>query len=202
MQGGRSGRGEQVIYEEANPTAEVTIGMVGKYVSLPDAYKSVNEALKHGGLKTRLSVNIKYIDSQDIETRGAELLEGLDAILVPGGFGERGVEGKIQAAQYAREKDPLPGYLPRHAGCHDRIRPQRGRHGRAHSSEFKRIVPIRWWVSSPSGWMTKATSRLVPRSPIWAVPCVWVPSSATWSKVQGTPDVRQPDHLRAPPSPL
>ena len=94
---------EQVIYEEANPTAEVTIGMVGKYVSLPDAYKSVNEALKHGGLKTRLSVNIKYIDSQDIETRGAELLEGLDAILVPGGFGERGVEGKILAAQYARE---------------------------------------------------------------------------------------------------
>ena len=94
---------EQVIYEEANPTAEVTIGMVGKYVSLPDAYKSVNEALKHGGLKTRLSVNIKYIDSQDIETRGAELLEGLDAILVPGGFGERGVEGKILAAKYARE---------------------------------------------------------------------------------------------------
>ncbi|MCV5784656.1 CTP synthetase, partial [Escherichia coli] len=94
---------EQVIYEEATPTGEVTIGMVGKYVSLPDAYQSVNEALKHGGLKTRHSVNIKYIDSPDIETRGAELLEGLDAILVPGGFGERGVEGKILAAQYARE---------------------------------------------------------------------------------------------------
>ncbi|MGL5947743.1 MAG: CTP synthase [Aeromonas sp.] len=94
---------EQVIFEEANPTAEVTIGMVGKYVSLPDAYKSVNEALKHGGLKNRLSVTIKYIDSQDIEVRGNELLEGLDAILVPGGFGERGVEGKIMAAQYARE---------------------------------------------------------------------------------------------------
>ncbi|MEX6001426.1 glutamine hydrolyzing CTP synthase [Providencia vermicola] len=94
---------EQVIYEEANPTGEVTIGMVGKYVELPDAYKSVIEALKHGGLKNRLTVNIKLIDSQDVETRGVELLKGLDAILVPGGFGERGIEGKIMTARYARE---------------------------------------------------------------------------------------------------
>ncbi|MGL5759173.1 glutamine hydrolyzing CTP synthase [Plesiomonas sp.] len=96
---------EQVIYEEANPTAEVTIGMVGKYIELPDAYKSVNEALKHGGLKNRLTVNIRYIDSQDVETKGVELLKGLDAILVPGGFGSRGVEGKIMAARYARENN-------------------------------------------------------------------------------------------------
>ncbi|WP_036772035.1 glutamine hydrolyzing CTP synthase [Photorhabdus australis] len=94
---------EQVIYEEANPSGEVTIGMVGKYVELPDAYKSVIEALKHGGLKNRLTVNIKLIDSQDVETRGIELLKGLDAILVPGGFGGRGVEGKIMTARYARE---------------------------------------------------------------------------------------------------
>ncbi|MBS9433594.1 MULTISPECIES: glutamine hydrolyzing CTP synthase [Photorhabdus] len=94
---------EQVIYEEANPSGEVTIGMVGKYVELPDAYKSVIEALKHGGLKNRLTVNIKLLDSQDVETRGVELLKGLDAILVPGGFGGRGVEGKIMTARYARE---------------------------------------------------------------------------------------------------
>ncbi|WP_294963641.1 glutamine hydrolyzing CTP synthase [uncultured Gilliamella sp.] len=94
---------EQVIYEEANPVGEVTIGMVGKYIALPDAYKSVNEALKHGGLKNRLTVHIKYIDSEDLESRGTELLQGLDAILVPGGFGYRGVEGKIMAARYARE---------------------------------------------------------------------------------------------------
>ncbi|PSU45998.1 CTP synthetase [Photobacterium frigidiphilum] len=94
---------EQVIYEEANPTDEVTIGMVGKYIELPDAYKSVNEALKHAGLKNRLSVKIKYIDSQDVEAKGFEMLEGLDAILVPGGFGGRGIEGKIRTAQYARE---------------------------------------------------------------------------------------------------
>lgn len=130
---------EQVIYEEANPTGEVTIGMVGKYVSLPDAYKSVNEALKHGGLKTRHSVNIKYIDSQDIETRGAEQLEGLDAILVPGGFGERGVEGKILAAQYAREnKIPYLGIcLGMQVAMIEFARNVAGMEG-AHSSEFKK----------------------------------------------------------------
>ncbi len=94
---------EQVLYAESNPVGEVNIGMVGKYVELPDAYKSVNEALKHAGLKTRLTVNIKYIDSQDIEAKGAhQLLGDLDAILVPGGFGERGIEGKIAAAHFAR----------------------------------------------------------------------------------------------------
>ncbi|CAM4086625.1 MULTISPECIES: CTP synthase [Pseudoalteromonas] len=94
---------EQVLYQESNPTGEVTIGMVGKYIELPDAYKSVNEALKHAGLKNRLTVNIQYVDSQDVESKGTELLANLDAILVPGGFGGRGVEGKILAAQYARE---------------------------------------------------------------------------------------------------
>ncbi len=94
---------EQVLYQESNPTGEVTIGMVGKYIELPDAYKSVNEALKHAGLKNRLTVNIEYVDSQDLESKGTELLSHLDAILVPGGFGGRGVEGKILAAKYARE---------------------------------------------------------------------------------------------------
>jgi len=96
---------EQVLYAESNPTGEVTIGMVGKYVELPDAYKSVNEALKHAGLKNRLTVNIKHIDSQDVESKGIHILHDLDAILVPGGFGERGIEGKIAAAKYAREND-------------------------------------------------------------------------------------------------
>jgi CTP synthase len=94
---------EQVLYQESNPTGEVKIGMVGKYIELPDAYKSVNEALKHAGLKNRLTVNIEYVDSQDLESKGTELLSHLDAILVPGGFGGRGVEGKILAAKYARE---------------------------------------------------------------------------------------------------
>lgn len=94
---------EQVLYQEANPVGEVTIGMVGKYIELPDAYKSVNEALKHAGLKNQVTVKIQYVDSQAVESKGTSILEELDAILVPGGFGERGVEGKIMAAQYARE---------------------------------------------------------------------------------------------------
>ncbi len=94
---------EQVLYQQANTTGEVTIGMVGKYVELHDAYKSVNEALKHGGLKNRLQVHIRYIDSEDVEVKGTDVLAGLDAILVPGGFGKRGIEGKIAAAKYARE---------------------------------------------------------------------------------------------------
>ena len=92
---------EQVVYQQAN--SEGAVGMVGKYVQLPDAYKSVNEALKHAGLKNRVHVKIRYIDSQSVETNGEETLEGIDAILVPGGFGNRGIEGKITAARYARE---------------------------------------------------------------------------------------------------
>ncbi|MDP5292198.1 CTP synthase (glutamine hydrolyzing) [Oceanimonas sp. CHS3-5] len=128
---------EQVIYEEANPVGEVTIGMVGKYIELPDAYKSVNEALKHGGLKSRLTVNIKYIDSQDLESKGVALLEGLDAILVPGGFGERGVEGKIMAARYAREnRVPYLGIcLGMQVALIEYARNVAGLEG-AHSSEF------------------------------------------------------------------
>ncbi|QTH65196.1 CTP synthase [Psychrosphaera ytuae] len=96
---------EQVLYEESNPIGEVTIGMVGKYVELPDAYKSVNEALKHAGLKNRLTVNIQYVDAQDLEIKGTGILDELDAILVPGGFGERGTDGKLLAVKYARENN-------------------------------------------------------------------------------------------------
>jgi len=96
---------EKVVSEEANTTSEVVIGMVGKYIELPDAYKSVNEALKHGGLKNAAKVRIKYIDSQDVEVKGEDALKNIDAILVPGGFGERGIEGKILAAKYARENN-------------------------------------------------------------------------------------------------
>ena len=133
---------EKVIYQQANANGEVTIGMVGKYVSLPDAYKSVNEALKHGGLKNHLSINIKYIDSQDVETKGTEILEGLDAILVPGGFGERGVEGKILAAQYAREnKIPYLGIcLGMQVAMIEFARNVAGLEG-AHSSEFSKNSP-------------------------------------------------------------
>lgn len=95
---------EQVAEAQQNPTSEVTIGMVGKYVDHADSYKSLIEALRHAGIKVRTKVNIQYIDSEEIELNGVEQLAKLDAILVPGGFGKRGVEGKILAAKYAREQ--------------------------------------------------------------------------------------------------
>src|SRR5882757_9945322 len=82
---------------------EVQVAMVGKYVDLADAYKSLNEALYHAGLHTGTRVKIRYIESEAVESQGARVLQGADAILVPGGFGERGIEGKIAAARYARE---------------------------------------------------------------------------------------------------
>lgn len=94
---------EGVIHNLENVEAEVQIAMVGKYVDLTEAYKSLSEALLHAGMHTHTRVKINYIDSEDLESEGTDCLNGMDAILVPGGFGERGVEGKIQAVRYARE---------------------------------------------------------------------------------------------------
>jgi CTP synthase len=93
----------KVLDAKLNPLKSINIAMVGKYMELLDAYKSLNEALIHAGIQTRIKVNVDYIDSEDIEHHGPERLAGKDAILVPGGFGERGVEGKIATARYARE---------------------------------------------------------------------------------------------------
>ncbi len=94
-----------------NPTQDVTIALVGKYISLHDAYISVVEALKHGGIATHATVTVKWIDSELLDSKNAEkMLEDVDGILVPGGFGDRGIEGKIQAIRYAREhKVPFLG---------------------------------------------------------------------------------------------
>ena len=84
--------------------------MVGKYVELPDAYKSVNEALLHAGIQNRVKVQIDYVNAEDLEQQDISVLNTADAILVPGGFGERGTEGKMRAIQYAREnKIPFLG---------------------------------------------------------------------------------------------
>ena len=133
---------EQVVYQQANSEGEVVVGMVGKYVQLPDAYKSVNEALKHAGLKNRVHVKIKYIDSQNVETNGEETLEGIDAILVPGGFGNRGIEGKIMAARFAREhKVPYLGIcLGMQVAIIEYARNVAGMTG-ANSTEFDRECP-------------------------------------------------------------
>ncbi len=94
---------DRVVAAIENPQREVNVAMVGKYIDLADSYKSLTEALKHAGLHTQTRVNITYVDSENIEKSGVKCLEEMDAILVPGGFGNRGIEGKITAARYARE---------------------------------------------------------------------------------------------------
>lgn len=94
----------KIVYLVQHPKHKVKIAMVGKYVDLTESYKSLSEALKHAGIQTETEVDIHYIDSEVLETEGTACLEDMDAILVPGGFGTRGVEGKIAAVRYAREK--------------------------------------------------------------------------------------------------
>ena len=94
---------EDLVYKLKHPAHEVTIAMVGKYVDLKESYKSLNEALCHGGVANNTKVNIEFVDSERLEREGVELIKGADGVLVPGGFGARGVEGKIEAVRYARE---------------------------------------------------------------------------------------------------
>jgi len=94
---------DKLVYALEHPEHEVRIGMIGKYVDLSDSYKSLNEALRHAGIHTRTRVLIEYVDSEVLESGAKMDFSRLDAILVPGGFGKRGTEGKIRAIQYARE---------------------------------------------------------------------------------------------------
>ncbi|MBL4762660.1 MAG: CTP synthase [Gammaproteobacteria bacterium] len=94
---------DEVVHAMQNPVHEVTIGFVGKYVDHADAYKSINESLSHAGIQTRTKVNIRAIDSESLIGGNLDVLHDVDAILVPGGFGDRGIAGKVAAVQYARE---------------------------------------------------------------------------------------------------
>jgi CTP synthase len=128
---------DRVVDSQLNPEREIRLAMVGKYMDLLDAYKSLNEAIIHAGIHTRTKVKITYLDSQDVMEQGVEMLAGHDAILVPGGFGERGFEGKILATQYAREnRIPFLGIcLGLQAAVVDYARNVAGLEG-ANSSEF------------------------------------------------------------------
>ena len=131
-----------IVDARKNPEAEVTIAMVGKYVDLRDSYISLTEALLHAGIRTRTRVNILYLESSNLETEGTAALNDVDAVLVPGGFGSRGIEGKIAAVRFAREKK-VP-YLGICLGLQVAVI-EFSRHvlslRKAHSTEFDRETP-------------------------------------------------------------
>jgi len=133
---------QQVVAAKGNPDLAVTIAMVGKYVNLKDAYISLCEALMHAGLRTRTRVSLEFIEATDVEKHGTDCLRGVDAILVPGGFGERGIEGKIQAVRHAREHGvPYLGIcLGMQLAIIEYARNVAGLDG-AHSTEFNRATP-------------------------------------------------------------
>ena len=130
---------ERVLHGFDFPEREVDVAMVGKYMDLTEAYKSLSEALAHAGVHTGTKVRVHYVDSEDIETNGCGRLAGMDAVLVPGGFGERGIEGKIRAAGYAREEGiPYLGIcLGMQVAVIEYARDVAGLKG-AHSTEFDR----------------------------------------------------------------
>jgi CTP synthase len=154
---------DKLVYALEHPEHEVRIGMIGKYVDLSDSYKSLNEALVHAGLHTRTRVLIEYVDSETIERDGTAALAGLDAILVPGGFGKRGTEGKIAAIQYAREHDvPYLGIcLGMQLATIEFARHMSGLEG-ANSTEFdpETLHPV---VALVTEWMDR-TGRIERRS--------------------------------------
>ena len=133
---------DAIVAAKKNPQGEVNIAMVGKYMGLRDAYISLSEALLHGGIQTRTRVNIHYFESQDIETNGAGCLQAMDGIVVPGGFGDRGIEGKIAAVKYARENGvPYLGIcLGMQVAVIEAARNMAGLKG-AMSTEFSRDTP-------------------------------------------------------------
>jgi CTP synthase len=157
---------DEVLDREFGKTqGEVRVAMVGKYMDLLDAYKSLNEALQHAGLQNRARVNVEYIEAEDIERNGTAALEGVDAILVPGGFGDRGVEGKITAVQYAREnKIPYLGIcLGMHVALVEYARNVCGLAG-AHSTEMNAdtehpiIALITEWLDADGSTETRDES--------------------------------------------
>ena len=133
---------QAIVEAKQNPTAEVDIAMVGKYMDLKDSYISLVEALLHGGIHTRTRVNIHFIESTDIEEQGVDCLREMDGIVVPGGFGDRGIEGKIEAVRLARENGiPYLGIcLGMQVAIIEAARNLAGLEG-AMSTEFERQTP-------------------------------------------------------------
>jgi len=174
-----------IVDQLENPAEEVDIAMVGKYVDLTESYKSLSEALIHAGMHTRAKVNIHYVDSEEIERDGVESLRGMDAILVPGGFGKRGIEGKIAAVKLARETGiPYLGIcLGMQVAMIEYARHKAGLAG-ANSTEFDTATPhpvvaliTEWQNRDGSIEKRSESSDLGGTMRLGAQPCAVVPGS-------------------------
>jgi CTP synthase len=152
------GEWDAVVEAKQHPTAEVNVAMVGKYMDLKDSYISLVEALQHGGIHTDTRVDIEFIESRDIELNGTDCLRDVDGIVVPGGFGDRGIEGKIEAVRYAREQGiPYLGIcLGMQVAVIEAARNLAGMQG-AMSTEFDRSTPHPV-VALITEWQTEAGS--------------------------------------------
>ena len=176
---------KKVVHDLEHPDGEVTVAMVGKYVNLTESYKSLSEALIHAGIHTRTRVHIRYVDSERIEEQGTGELADVDAILVPGGFGERGIEGKMMAVNYARvHKIPYLGIcLGMQVAVIEFARNVAGLQ-RAYSTEFQRQTPdpvialITEWTTADGARETRSDeSDLGGTMRLGAQPCRLLPGS-------------------------
>ncbi len=181
-----------------NPDGEVVVAMVGKYMDLTEAYKSLSEALTHAGIQTRTRVRVRYVDSEQIERKGTDCLQDVDAVLVPGGFGGRGVEGKIEAVRYARE-NRVP-YLGICLGMQVAVI-EFARHvaklENAHSTEFVSDTPhpvialITEWVNENGNVETRdANSDLGGTMRLGAQECLLEPGSMA-RRMYGKPEIKE-----------
>ncbi len=164
---------QKVVDDLKHPEREVRIAIVGKYIEMGDSYRSLHEALIHAGIHTRTHVKIDYFDSTELEHHSSAMLKGFDGILVPGGFGERGIEGMIKAAQFARENQ-VP-YLGICLGLQIAIiefARHKAKMPDANSTEFDPATPYPV-IALVTEWMTeKGTKEKEPRVPRRAAPCV------------------------------
>ena len=188
----------QVVNARSNTDGQVDIAMVGKYVQIRDSYISLNEALMHAGLKTRTRVRVHYVESTDIERDGVGSLAGMDALLVPGGFGERGIEGKIQAVRYAREQR-IP-YLGICLGMQLAI-VEFGRHvlglNDAHSTEFNRATAhpviglITEWQDQARGTQQRTAASELGASMRLGAQAVLLGAGTTAQEIYGHPEIME-----------
>ncbi len=180
---------EWVVHNSEHPTAEISIALVGKYVHLTESYKSLSEALVHAGIHTHTRISIKYVDSESIEQQGTELLADVNAVLVPGGFGERGIEGKLMAVRYAREQR-IP-YLGICLGMQIAVI-EFARHvaelPKAHSTEFNSTTPhpvialIEEWINEDGTVEHRSTdSEMGGTMRLGGQTCVVTPGTKTHS---------------------